>query len=62
MRNGGELDLEQTRSRMLRQVADYAVPERFFVVDELPRNAAGKVDRHELRRYARAAVQSEAQA
>ncbi len=61
MRNGGELDVERTRRQLLEQVADYAVPERFFVVDELPRNAAGKVDRHELRRYAQTAVESETQ-
>jgi acyl-CoA synthetase (AMP-forming)/AMP-acid ligase II len=59
MTNGGELDVERTRRQLLEQVADYAVPEEFYVVDELPRNAAGKVDRHELRRYAQAAVKSE---
>ncbi|MFI5038359.1 MAG: hypothetical protein ACHQCG_00330, partial [Solirubrobacterales bacterium] len=35
-------------------IADYAIPERFFVLDELPRNAAGKIDRHELRCHAEA--------
>jgi long-chain acyl-CoA synthetase len=63
-RGNVELDLEQTRNRMLEQIADYAVPEVFLVVDELPRNAAGKVDRRELRRSAQAAVaiQTEARA
>jgi long-chain acyl-CoA synthetase len=55
-RGNVELDLEQTRDRMLEQVADYAVPELVLIVDEMPRNAAGKVDRRELRRCAQAAV------
>jgi acyl-CoA synthetase (AMP-forming)/AMP-acid ligase II len=60
-RGNVELDVEQTRHRMLAQVADYAVPEVFLVVDELPRNAAGKVDRRELRRSAQAAVAIDAE-
>jgi acyl-CoA synthetase (AMP-forming)/AMP-acid ligase II len=30
-------------------VPDYAYPERFVVLDELPRNPAGKLDRRRLR-------------
>jgi long-chain acyl-CoA synthetase len=60
-RGNVELDVEQTRHRMLAQVADYAVPEVFLIVDELPRNAAGKVDRRELRRSAQAAVAIDAE-
>jgi long-chain acyl-CoA synthetase len=50
------LDEDATRQRLRKRIADYAVPERFFVVDELPRTAAGKVDRLELRRHAAAAL------
>jgi long-chain acyl-CoA synthetase len=47
-------DFDETRLReeLCEQIADYAVPERFVVLDELPRSAAGKVDRIELRRAA----------
>jgi acyl-CoA synthetase (AMP-forming)/AMP-acid ligase II len=38
-------------------MANYKVPRRFHVVDELPRNASGKVLKHELR--ARAAANTE---
>jgi long-chain acyl-CoA synthetase len=37
------------RRHLADRVADYAVPERFVVANELPRNAAGKVDRAQLR-------------
>jgi acyl-coenzyme A synthetase/AMP-(fatty) acid ligase len=49
---GGGLDEEDLRAELLEVIAEYAVPERFVVVDELPRSAAGKVDRIELRRAA----------
>ena len=52
LQGGSGLDEEATRRHLLGRVADYAVPERFFVVDELPRTAAGKVDRLALRRHA----------
>jgi long-chain acyl-CoA synthetase len=55
LEDGSGLDEEAARRHLLGRVADYAVPERFFVVDELPRTAAGKVDRLELRRHAAAA-------
>jgi acyl-CoA synthetase (AMP-forming)/AMP-acid ligase II len=54
------LDEDLTRRHVRERVADYAVPDRFFVVDELPRTAAGKVDRLELRRHARAAFGEDA--
>jgi long-chain acyl-CoA synthetase len=50
------LDEEATRRSLRERVADYAVPERFFVVDDLPRTASGKVDRLALRRHAEAAL------
>jgi long-chain acyl-CoA synthetase len=50
------LDEDAMRQRLRERVADYAVPEHIFVVDELPRTAAGKIDRLELRRHAAAAL------
>lgn len=44
-----ELDHEAIGRGLRERIADYAVPEQFIVLDELPRNAAGKTDRHELR-------------
>ncbi len=48
-RGAEQLDLEVVRSHLLGRVADYAVPEAFLLVDELPRNAAGKLDRPRVR-------------
>jgi acyl-CoA synthetase (AMP-forming)/AMP-acid ligase II len=45
LRAGADLDEDALRSQLRDRVADYAIPERFLVVEELPRNAAGKVDR-----------------
>jgi acyl-CoA synthetase (AMP-forming)/AMP-acid ligase II len=45
LRAGHELDEEAARAHLAERVPDYAIPERFEVVDELPRNAAGKLDR-----------------
>jgi long-chain acyl-CoA synthetase len=42
-------DEEVARRHLAERVADYAVPEAFVLADELPRNAAGKVDRGQLR-------------
>ncbi len=52
LRGTTELDHEAIARSLRQRIADYAVPEQFIVLDELPRNAAGKTDRHELRRYA----------
>jgi long-chain acyl-CoA synthetase len=52
LRRAASLDPATTRRRLRRTLADYAVPERFVVVDDLPRTAAGKLDRHALRRAA----------
>jgi long-chain acyl-CoA synthetase len=54
LRGTTELDQEEIARSLRERIADYAVPEQFIVLDELPRNAAGKTDRHELRRYAAA--------
>lgn len=55
LRGERELDERAVRVRLLARVADFAVPERFFVLDEMPRTAAGKVDRQALRRHAESA-------
>ena len=52
LRRAASLDPATTRRRLRRTLADYAVPERFVVVDDLPRTAAGKLDRLALRRAA----------
>ena len=54
LRDSTELDEPAVRTALHESIADYAIPERFFVLDELPRNAAGKIDRHELRCHAEA--------
>jgi acyl-CoA synthetase (AMP-forming)/AMP-acid ligase II len=41
----GEVDLDALVAACRRQLADYKVPERVQVIDELPRNAMGKVVR-----------------
>jgi acyl-CoA synthetase (AMP-forming)/AMP-acid ligase II len=52
LRRAASLDPATTRRRLRLKLADYAVPERFVVVDDLPRTAAGKLDRPALRRAA----------
>jgi acyl-CoA synthetase (AMP-forming)/AMP-acid ligase II len=46
---GTEVDGEALRAFGLTQLADYKVPRQFHFVDELPRNATGKVIKPELR-------------
>jgi long-chain acyl-CoA synthetase len=53
-RGTAALDEDEVRAGLGDHVAQYAVPARLLVVDELPRNAAGKVDRPALRRAAAA--------
>lgn len=52
VRNGAELDEAAVRLHLRDRVADYAIPEQLLVVDELPRNGAGKVDRALVRELA----------
>jgi acyl-CoA synthetase (AMP-forming)/AMP-acid ligase II len=40
---------EAIQSYLLERIADYAVPEEFVLVDYLPRNAAGKLERRRIR-------------
>jgi acyl-CoA synthetase (AMP-forming)/AMP-acid ligase II len=48
-RPGRRFEAEQARADLRARIADYAVPDRFVVVDELPRNANGKIDRAQVR-------------
>ncbi|HKP18527.1 MAG TPA: class I adenylate-forming enzyme family protein [Gaiellaceae bacterium] len=54
-RDRGGFDEGAARAHLLERVPDYAVPEAFFVADELPRGGAGKLDRAQLRAEAAAA-------
>ncbi len=47
-RPGHGFDAESARTALREWVPDYAIPQRFVVVEDLPRNAAGKVDRKAL--------------
>jgi long-chain acyl-CoA synthetase len=48
LRAAGDLDEAAVQRQVALRVADYAVPERFFVLDQLPRGSTGKVDRQAL--------------
>jgi len=45
---GGSIDEDAVRAHCLTSLARYKVPERFVVVDALPRNAMGKIIRADL--------------
>ena len=44
-----DLDVDTLREHLRGQLAKYKVPKYFIVVDELPRNANGKVLKYQLR-------------
>ncbi len=48
-RPGHTFVAEHARADLRERIADYAVPDRFLVVDALPRNANGKIDRAQVR-------------
>jgi acyl-CoA synthetase (AMP-forming)/AMP-acid ligase II len=48
-RPGHTFVADQARADLRERIADYAVPDSFLVVDALPRNANGKVDRAQVR-------------
>jgi long-chain acyl-CoA synthetase len=48
LRDGSVVTTDDLRSFMLEQLADYKVPRSVHLVDELPRNASGKVVNDEL--------------
>jgi long-chain acyl-CoA synthetase len=45
LRPGGAFDEQQVRAHLAARLPDYAIPESWFVLDQLPRTASGKVDR-----------------
>jgi acyl-CoA synthetase (AMP-forming)/AMP-acid ligase II len=49
LHDGAEVDGDALRAYGLEQLADYKVPRQYHFVDELPRNATGKVIKPELR-------------
>jgi long-chain acyl-CoA synthetase len=59
LRGSETLDEEAVRQHLSCQVADYAIPERFMVVDQLPRGATGKVDRRALSEAAEAVISTD---
>jgi len=48
-RPGARLDAEEIVARLKSQLANFKIPKRCFVVDELPRNTMGKVQKNLLR-------------
>jgi malonyl-CoA/methylmalonyl-CoA synthetase len=47
--NGATLDESGVIAQVKAQIANYKVPKRVIFVDELPRNAMGKVQKNVLR-------------
>ncbi|WP_280232761.1 class I adenylate-forming enzyme family protein [Nocardia cyriacigeorgica] len=50
LRPTSALDIDAARAHLLTQLPDYAVPEHWTVLDELPRTASGKPDRRAITR------------
>jgi acyl-CoA synthetase (AMP-forming)/AMP-acid ligase II len=48
LRDARDFDEAAVHRQLALRVADYAIPERFFVLDQLPRGSTGKVDRRAL--------------
>jgi malonyl-CoA/methylmalonyl-CoA synthetase len=48
-KQGVQLDGEQIVARLKAELANFKIPKRCFVVDELPRNSMGKVQKNLLR-------------
>ena len=46
----GQVDPESVRASLRERLAAFKIPKRVLVLDELPRNAMGKVQKAELRR------------
>jgi len=51
-RSGAAIDGERLRDHLLQQLARFKIPRDFVFVDELPRNALGKVQHFKLREHA----------
>jgi malonyl-CoA/methylmalonyl-CoA synthetase len=48
-KSGARLDGEQIVAQLKSQLANFKIPKRCFVVNELPRNTMGKVQKNKLR-------------
>ena len=48
--DGATLDEDQVRSALRERLAAFKIPKRVLLMDELPRNAMGKVQKADLRR------------
>jgi fatty-acyl-CoA synthase len=51
LRNGVAQDAELLRAHVKAHLARFKVPREVIFLDELPRNATGKLFRHKLREY-----------
>jgi acyl-CoA synthetase (AMP-forming)/AMP-acid ligase II len=49
LREGASLTLEELKSFCREKIAGYKIPKRLEIVDEIPKNATGKVVKHDLR-------------
>ena len=47
--NQNEIDLEELRAHCKPRIAEYKIPTRIFLVEELPKGPTGKILRRELR-------------
>ena len=45
---GGDVNADRLRVELNAEMSSYKIPRTFIVVDELPRNALGKLQRHLL--------------
>jgi len=52
LRDGAELSEEQIQAYVKQNLARYKVPREVIFVDQLPRNATGKILKRELRALA----------
>jgi fatty-acyl-CoA synthase len=48
LRPGAETDQQELRTHVRDQLANYKVPREIVILDELPRNASGKVMKKDL--------------
>jgi acyl-CoA synthetase (AMP-forming)/AMP-acid ligase II len=56
VQEGSDTSATDLRAYLLGQLADFKVPRQIRIVDQLPRNASGKVDKRELERTSPLAV------
>src|SRR5262249_32103962 len=53
---GSELDIEAIRKTCVNLLPDYMIPSRIVILDEVPLNASGKIDRNAAARLIGAGV------